>query len=65
MQVKITITSHQSEWPSFKKTNKKKLQTVNAGEDVDKREPYGIVGRNINWCNHYGEQYGHSLINQE
>ena len=42
-----------------------KLQTVNAGEDVDKREPYWIVGRNVNWCNHYGEQYGHSLINQE
>ena len=32
IQVKTTITSHQSEWPS-----PKNLQTINAGEGVEKR----------------------------
>ena len=36
----------------------KNLQTVNSGEGVEKREPSGTVGGNVNWCNHYGEQYG-------
>ena len=33
------------------------LQTTNAGEGVEKREPSYTVGRNVNWYNHYGEQY--------
>ena len=37
---------------------KKSLQTINAGEDVEKREPSYSVGGNVNWCNHCGEQYG-------
>ena len=36
---------------------------VNAGEGVEKREPSYTVGGNINWCSHYGEQYGGSLKN--
>ena len=28
---------------------------------MDKGEPFYIAGRNVNWCSHYGEQYGHSL----
>ena len=52
------IISHGSEWPSSKN-----LQTVNAGEDVEKREPSYTVGGNVNWYNHYGEQYGSSLKN--
>ena len=47
------ITLHQSEWPSLKN-----LQTIKAGEGVEKREPSCAVGGNINWYNHYGEQYG-------
>ena len=35
----------------------------NAGEDVEKRESYYTIGGNINWYNHYGEQYGDSLTN--
>ena len=60
MQIKTTmsITSHQSEWPSSKT-----LQTTNAGEGVEKREPSYIVGGNVNWYSHYGEQYGGSLKN--
>ena len=39
------------------------LQTINAGEGVEKREPSYTVGGNVNWYNHYGEQYGGSLKN--
>ena len=51
-------TSHQSEWPSSTK-----LQTINAGEGVEKREPSCTVGGSVNWYSHYGEQYGGSLKN--
>ena len=38
------ITSHLSEWPP----SKKNLQTINAGEDVEKREPSCTIGGNVN-----------------
>ena len=28
---------------------------------MEKREPSYIVGGNLNWCSHYGKQYGISL----
>ena len=56
MQIKTTIISHRSEWPSSKH-----LQTINAREGVEKREPSCTVGGNVNWYSHYGEQYGGSL----
>ena len=28
---------------------------------MEKREPSYTVGGNVNWCSHYGEQYGGSL----
>ena len=45
MQIKTTghITSHWSEWPSSKS-----LQTINAGEGVEKRECSCTVGGNVN-----------------
>ena len=43
MQIKTTITSHQAEWPSSKS-----LQTISAGEGVEKREPSYTVGGNAN-----------------
>ena len=52
------ITSHWSDWPSLKDA-----QTINAGEDVGKREPSCTVGGNVNWYSHYGEQYGDCLKN--
>ena len=60
MQIQTTMRyhSHQSEWPSLKS-----LQITNAGEDVEKREPSYTVGVNVNWCSHYGEQYGGSSEN--
>ena len=42
------ITSHQSEWPSSRS-----LQTINAGEGVEKREHSCTVGGNVNWLNHF------------
>ena len=41
----------------------KNLQITDAGEGVEKREPSNTVGGNINWCSHYGEQYGGCLKN--
>ena len=54
------ITSYRSEWPSSKS-----LQTINAGEGVEKREHSCTVGGNVNWYSHYGRQYGDSLKNKE
>ena len=30
-------------------------------ERVEKREPFCTVGGNVNWHNHYGQQYGSSF----
>ena len=48
--------SHQSEW-----LLSKSLQTINAGEGVEKREPSYTVGGNVNSYSHYGEQCGDSI----
>ena len=42
----------------------KNLQTINAGEGVEKREPSYTVGGNANYS-HYREQCGDSLKNWE
>ena len=52
------ITSHRSEWPSWKC-----LQTINAGEGVEKRESSCSVGGSVNWYSHYGRWYDDSLKN--
>ena len=52
------ISSQQSEWPSSKN-----LQTIDAGEDVEKREPCCTVGGDVNWYSPYGEDYGNSSKN--
>ena len=33
-------------------------------EGEEKREPSYTAGGNAGWCNHYGEQCGHTLKNQ-
>ena len=52
MQIKSTeiINSHLSE-----RLLSKRQQITIASEDVEEREPLRTVGRNVNWCNHYGE----------
>ena len=37
------------------------LQTIKAGEGVEKREPSCTVGGNVNWYSHYGWWYADSL----
>ena len=54
----VVTTSHGSNWPSLKS-----LQIINVGEGVEKRETSYTVGGNVNWCSHYGEQYGGSSKN--
>ena len=39
------------------------LQTINAEEGVEEREPSCIIGGNSNWYSHSGEEYGGSLKN--
>ena len=57
MQIKTTnITSHQSEWPSSSS-----LQTIHAGEGVEKRECFCTLGGNVNWYSHYGKMVGRFL----
>ena len=34
------------------------LQITNAEEGMEKREPSYTVAGNVNWYNHYGDQYG-------
>ena len=36
---------------------KKTIQTVNAGEGVEKRELSCTVGGNGSWCSHYAKKY--------
>ena len=43
--------------------HRKNLQTINAGEGMEKGEPSYTVGGNVNWYSHYGELYGGSLKN--
>ena len=58
IQIKTTMRYHLTlaEWPSSKS-----LQTINAGEGVEKRECSCTIGGNINWYSHYGRWYGDSL----
>ena len=37
------------------------LQTINAGEGMEKSQPSHTVGGNANWYSHYGEECGDSL----
>ena len=46
----VIAFSDQIEWPSSKS-----LQTINAEESVEKREPSYIVGKVANLYSHYGE----------
>ena len=49
----------------LERPSSKGLQTIGAGEGVEKKEPYYAVGGNVNWCNHCGKQYGDPLENSK
>ena len=57
MQIKTTMRYHHT---TVRMAITESLQTINAGEGVEKRE-LSSVGGTVNWYNHYGEQYGGSL----
>ena len=59
IQVKTTMRYHLT---TIRMTIIKNLQTVNAKEDVDKRELSCTFGENANWYSHYGEQHGDSFL---
>ena len=60
MQIKTTMRYHLTpiEW-----TSSKRLQIINAGEGVEKRERSCTVGGNVNSYSDYGRRYGDSLKN--
>ena len=60
MQIKTTMSYHLT---SVRMAIIKNLQTINAGESIEKREPSCTAGGNVNWYSHYREQYGGSLKN--
>ena len=43
--------------------HQKNLQTISAGEGVEKKGSDYTVGGNGNWCNHCGKQYGDASEN--
>ena len=58
MQIKTTMRYHLT---PARMASSKCLQTINAGEAVEKSESPYVVGGNVNWGNHYGKQNGGSL----
>ena len=62
MQIKTTMRYHLTP-VSQNGHHQKNLQTLNAGEGMEKREPSYTVGGKVNWYSHYGGQYGGSLKN--
>ena len=57
MQIKTTVRYHLT---SVRVAITESLQIINAGEGMEKREPSCTVAGNVNWCSHYGKQYGGS-----
>ena len=41
----------------------KRQEITSVGKDVEKRGHLHTVGGNVNWCSHYGKQYGDSSKN--
>ena len=42
----------------YQKNPNKKQETASVAKDVENRKHLCTVGRNVNWCSHYGKQYG-------
>ena len=62
MQIKTTMRYRVT---PFRMVIIKSLQTINAGEGVEKRELSCTVGGDVNWYIHFGKWHGNSLKNWE
>ena len=60
MQIKTTMRYH---YTPVRMAATQRLQAINAGEGVEKREPSYTVGGNADWYSHYGKQCGDFLKN--
>jgi len=58
MQVKTTVRHYLT---PVRMAIIKNLQTINAGEAVEKRKASCTIGGNVNWYSHCGRHYGGSL----
>ena len=66
MQIKTTKKKSYNEVLSQTSQNdhhQKILQTISAGEGVEKRETSYTVSGNVNWYSYYEQQYGDALKN--
>ena len=59
MQIKTTMRYHLT---SFRMAVIKKTRNNNCWWGCREKEPLCTVGGNVNWCSHYGEQYGGSPL---
>ena len=60
MEIKTKI----NKWDLIKLKNTSQMViSKKSGEGVEKKEHSYTVHGNVNWCNHYGKQYGGSLKN--
>ena len=62
MQIKTTMRYH---FTPVRMTAIQKSTSNKYWRDAEKREPSYTVGGNVNWYNHYGEQYGGSSKNRK
>ena len=56
IQIRTTMRYHLT--PVTMAMIKKSLQTISAGDGVEKGERFCTVGGNVNWYSHYGRLYG-------
>ena len=57
------ISSHTHQNGYYQKTMFYIIKIARIGEDVEKKEPLYTISGNVNWCSHYGKQYGGSSKN--
>ena len=58
MQIKTTVTYYFTSVRMAIISKSNKTNKTGAGEDVEKGERCCSVGGSLDWCSHYGKQYG-------